>query len=195
MTSRFIHFFILVFSLATLAACQTTAADRRFSKLTYGHLAPFRLNAGILQVVSEYRSPMKSPNVEHLSPAPPETALRQWAGDRLSADGIVGTARFVILDASVKETPLTLGKGLKGAVTLDQSERFDATVEANLEIMDRGRRLGYATAKASRSITVREDASLNQREKVWFELSEMLMNDFNDEMEKNISLYLGKWIR
>ncbi len=54
---------------------------------------------------------------------------------------------------------------------------------------------GSASAKSSRSTTVREDASLNDREKIKFELVEKLMADFNLEMEKNIRRYAANWIR
>ena len=42
----------------------------------------------------------------------------------------------------------------------------------------------------SRSRTVREDASLNDREAVWFTMTEALLNDFDKELEKNIRQYL-----
>ena len=67
----------------------------------------------------------------------------------------------------------------------------EAVVEASLEILDaRGFRKGFASARVSRSRTVREDATLNQREAAWFAMTEALLNDFDKELEKNIRQYL-----
>ncbi|MCH8213764.1 MAG: hypothetical protein IIC54_06800, partial [Proteobacteria bacterium] len=46
----------------------------------------------------------------------------------------------------------------------------------------------------SRSRTLREDASINDRERMWFDLIEALMRDFNAELEKNIRQYLGGYL-
>ena len=52
-----------------------------------------------------------------------------------------------------------------------------------------------AKAVASRSITTPEGATLNDREKIWFETTEALMADFDDEMERQIRRHLGTWLR
>ena len=45
-----------------------------------------------------------------------------------------------------------------------------------------------------RTRTVREDASLHDRKRIWFEMTEALMKDFNAEMEKNIRQHLGGYL-
>ena len=188
----------LVFALLAplaLGACETPMPAQTLPGLTYEHLKPFRLDVAAVDVVSQYRSPMQKPNVEHLFPTPPEKALRRWAQDRLKAAGKGATARFVILDARATETPLKIDKSFWGAFKRQQSERYDATVEATLEILDsRGFRKGFANARASRSRTVREDATLNERERTWFELTEALMKDFDAELERNIRQHLGGFL-
>jgi hypothetical protein len=42
---------------------------------------------------------------------------------------------------------------------------------------------------------VPEDASLNARERAWFEMTDDLMKLFNAEMERNIPGYLGRWVQ
>jgi hypothetical protein len=138
---------------------------------------------------------MKAPHVEHLFPTPPQTALERWAADRLDAAGRHGIARFVIKDARGTATPLAIDKGFAGAFKKEQSVRYEASVEAVLEIVDeRGFRKGFASARVSRTRTLGEDATLNERDKVWFELTEAMMADFNAEMEKNVRQYLGGFL-
>ncbi len=187
---------VLFAALSPLTACETTVPDRTFANLTYGNLPRIRLNAGAVKVVSKFRSPMKAPNVEFNFPTPPEKALKQWAGDRLKAVGRSGSARFTIIDARALETPLKMEKGLKRIFTYQQSHRYDVTVEAILEIFDdSGKRLGYATASARRSTTVSEDATLNKREMLWQDMTEKIMNDFNETFEKKIREHLKRWIK
>ena len=181
--------------VVAVAACETPSPGQKLPELTYGHLGKFRLNVGEVQVVSQYVPPMKPPNVEHLSSTPPEKALKRWAADRLKAAGRAGTARFVIVSAAATVEPLKVDKGLSGAFEKQQSKRYRANVEATLEILDaKGFRRGFVDARASRSRTIREDATLNQRERLWFELTEALMNDFNAEIDRQIRKYLGGFL-
>jgi hypothetical protein len=178
-----------------LAACETPPPVQRLPDLTYGHLERFHLDAAALEVVSEYSSPMKAPNVEHLFPTPPRKALERWAADRLDAAGRGGIARFVIKDASATATPLGIDTGLAGAFKKEQSVRYEARIEALLEIVDeRGFRKGFASARVTRTRIMAEDATLNERDKVWFELTEAMMADFNAEMEKNVRQFLGGFL-
>ena len=68
------------------------------------------------------------------------------------------------------------------------------TVEARLEVAN-GSSRGIAMAHASRFSTIREDASINNRERLWFDLTEALVGDFDKAMEENIHKHLGKWLR
>jgi hypothetical protein len=188
-------FLTLVFSLSLLA-CEATVPPRNFPELTFQHLEPIRLDVASLETVSSYKPPMTAPNVDHMFPTSPLNALSRWVSDRLVASGSGSVARFTIVDAAVRETTLTRKKGFTGAFTKDQSERYDAALEATLEIIDdSGSQKGFASAKVSRSVTVREDASVNDREQAWFNLTEALMKDINGELEKNISQYLANWVK
>ena len=187
---------LAIVATAAVAACATEVPQQTLPKLTYGHLSPLVLNVGAVEVASEYAAPMAEPHVDHLVPTPPENALRQWATDRLKAGGGPGIARFVIKDARVIETALARDQGVKGAFTKEPSERYDATIEAVVEIVDAdGKTRGHAAARATRSRSVLEDVSLNERDRIRFELIEALMTDFDAEIERNIRTYLGNTLR
>ena len=178
-----------------IAACETPAMVQQYPDITFGHLPTIDLNATDVRTVSEYKAPMLAPNVDHLFPVPPVQALQRWAQDRLAAKGMGNVARFTISDASVTETVLTTEPGLKGVFKKEPSSRYDATMAGVLEILDeRGFRKGFATARVSRSRSILEGASINERERMWFELTEALMADFNAEMEKNIRAHVGAFV-
>ncbi|MDH5748455.1 MAG: hypothetical protein OEY85_04000 [Rhodospirillales bacterium] len=188
---------LLPLVLILLVACETKNPVQALPDITFSQFPRLTLNVGRIDVSSSYRPPLKAPNVEHLLPVSPEKATRSWARDRLEKSSVsINHARFTIITAPVIESKLKQSSGLKGLFTKEQAERYTATVEANLEIFDdRGFRRGFASARAQRSRTIAEDASLNQREKMWFDLVEALMTDFNAEMEKNIRVHLVGWVR
>jgi hypothetical protein len=189
---KLFSFALVIFSLAS---CQATAPTLVFPELTFQHMKSLSLNVAKLETMSSYKPPMSAPNVDHLFHTSPAGALGRWAEDRLRAVGKNGFARFTIIEASVTETPLDMKKGIIGAFTKDQSERYDAVLEAKLEIFDDSDlSVGFARAKVTRSVTVREDSSVNQREQAWFHLTEELVRDIDAELQKNISMYLSRWL-
>jgi hypothetical protein len=195
MTNHFRRIFILLLVGLAIAACETAIPVQRLPEITFAHLPQLGLDAANVQVVSEYEAPVKAPNIEHLMPTSPEKALKRWVGDRLAAKGIGNVARFTISDGAVIETPLTVKPGIAGAFKTEQAVRYDATVAGMLEIFDdRGFRKAFASARVSRSRTLGEDASINARDQLWFELVEAVMRDFNVEMERNIRAHVGAYV-
>lgn len=187
---------ILGIALLVLAACQAPALPPPLPELTYSHLEPINLDVGRIEIVEQYVPPLKAPNVEHNFPTPPATAMRQWAKDRLRAVGEIRTARLVIKNASAIETKLETRGGLRGAFTKDQAERYDVTLDVVLEVRsERGSAVAFANAVVTRSKTVPEGLSLSERERVFHEMTEDVMEEVNSELEKNIRQFLVRYIR
>lgn len=179
-----------------LAACSTSPHRYGFDDITYSHLSPFALDVAVIDIVNDYRGPRRAPNVEHLFPIEPADAATRWARDRLVAVGSNGSARFTVLQASAVEVPLDRTTGLQGLFVDEQSERYDAVIEVRLELQNaQGMRTGIVTARAQRSQTVVEDATLNEREMVWYSLTEALMSDLDAELDRNIREHLGAFLR
>ena len=175
-----------------LVGCESRPQRYEFPELTYAHLPPIRLDVAVVDVIDAYRSPGTAPNVEHLFPSPPATAMARWASDRLEAAGTNGSAVFTILRADVVEVPLERTTGIKGVFTEDQSYRYDGFLEVRLDAENRsGLRRGSVSARTAHSRSVAEDITLNQRERIWFEMTERLMSDIGTELEKQIDRYLS----
>ena len=129
-------------------------------------------------------------------PVSPAKVASNWLSDRLSAVGGQDVVQAIITKASVLEVPLKRSRGIRGAFTNDQSERYDATLAMKINILDsRGNLLGTVSSEAKRSQTVSEDSTLAQREQVWFRMVEAMMNDLNRSMEKQVAQYFSRWIR
>ncbi len=178
---------IALVAIFVVAGCSTPPPQNRFPQLTYGHLEPIRLAVADIRIEQSYRPPLEAPHVEHLMPIAPGVAAQRWASDRLRAAGSDLVAIFTVREASVTEVALPRTKGVKGAFTTDQSERYDARLVVELAVRNaRGRTIGIATAEAVRSRTVPEDLSLNERERVWFQMVEQMMQDLNGQLETTI---------
>ncbi|MAF49678.1 MAG: hypothetical protein QGH73_09275 [Rhodospirillales bacterium] len=174
--------------------CATESPFVEFPDITFRHMPVINLRVVDIQIDNKVPRNVLAPHVGHKFPVPPVKALRRWGEDRLQAAGSKGTARFTILEADAIETPLAIDQGVRATFTKEQSERYVVTVSASLEIFDEnGIRRAFVKAKTERRRTVAEDITLTERRKVWFEITEKLMAEFNAEMERNIQRYMTEF--
>ena len=181
--------YLLLLALAAgVAGCELQPERNTFPELTFQHLSPIRLAVSEIVIEQAYAPPLKLPNVDHEFPVKPADASARWAQDRLVAAGAGKTASVVIRDASVVEVPLEQSGGVTGAFTTEQSERYDARLEIQIVIRDaRGWEEASIIAEVTRSTTVPEDLTLNDREKAWYGLTEQLMADMDQRLSKGIN--------
>ncbi|MDJ0944629.1 MAG: hypothetical protein QNJ30_14280 [Kiloniellales bacterium] len=178
---------LLALAALALAGCEITPERNIYPELTYQHLDPIRLDVRDIVVEQAYTPPLSEPNVDHDFPVKPMDAAARWAQDRLVAAGATKTATFVIRDAAVVEVPLEQSGGVTGALTTEQSERYDAHLEVQIVIKDdRGWEEVNLVTEVNRTLTVSEDVTLNEREKAWYELTEKLMADMNERLDEGI---------
>lgn len=189
------RFSLSLLVMVGLVAC-TAPHSPQYPELTFTHIPPILLGVERIEIVNASQPVAGATHVDAQMPVSPETALRAWARDRLKANGVSGVAKFVIEKASVTETDLKKTEGLKGLVTKDQSHRYDSTVRATLSLEGVPRvTQAFAKAEVSRAQTISEDASINDREQVWFNLTEATMKDFDPIMAQSIRKHLADFVR
>ena len=175
--------------VATMAACSSEPPPPKFADIHFLALPPFKLNVSQIQVDSRFQPTFQEPNVEHEFPVPPQRALENWAHDRLLAVGPTTgyVARFTILDASVRESDLPKKEGLKAVFTTQQAERYDGHVSVQLQVINpQGVAERTATAEAAASRSVPEGITLNERDKVWYEMTRDLMADLDRQLQRQV---------
>ena len=180
--------------LVGLAGCseyrQTTP------ELTFAHLPPIVLNVREAQIDPRYRSPGTPPHIEQTVKQTPEAALITWARQRLRSDGAQNIARFTILNAPLTAEPLRKSSGVAGTLKSEPEQRWTVTVEAQLEILDEsGSRLDGYTAKVTRTRTLPEGLTYDERDRFWYDLLSATMSDFDSEMASGIRQYAAQWLR
>lgn len=188
--------FLAMAAAGLAAGCATQDPTVRFADLTFAGRQPIVLDAGRIEIVDEYRMPLADPNVEHRAPLAPGAAAERWARDVLKPSGTGGRAVFRITRGSLVAADLKTTGGMKGWFTVDQAERYDAAIEGRLDLYGPdGRLLGNASAQATRYQTIAENASLNDRQRLWYNLVEATAKDFAGAMEQAIRRELRVYAR
>lgn len=186
---------VLLLVAVAIAGCATPPPPQ-YPELRFTHLPPIVIGVAKIEIVDARPSASDANHVEGRMPRPPADALRNWAQDRLQANGVSGVAVFTIEEASVVEADLKTMGGIKGAFTNEQAERYSGQVRASLRLENVPRvTQAYATAAVDRSQTVAENATVNDREQVWFDLTEALMKGFDPAMSASIRQHLGDYVR
>jgi hypothetical protein len=188
--------FLLLPALAALAACDTPPMRQSFATLTFQDRPPIRLDVAQLEIVEAYKAPGVAPHVDHLFPQKPADVAAAWGRDVLRAVGQRGMATYTITDASATQTALPRATGMTQMFKTEQSDRYDLHIAVKLEV---GNPLlastGYVTASANRSQTVAEDMTLNEREAVWFQMTESAMRELDEKLEAAIKDKLKPFVR
>ncbi len=177
----------LILSGLALSACATTPPARNLARISYSEHPPIRLDVREIEIQRDYQPPNAAPNVDHLFPVPPAAGAQLWAADRLKAAGPLCRARFILREAPVIEVPLARAGGLTGTFTIDQSERYEARLVAELQILaEDGRVEATVTVEVTHHRTVPENLTLNERLQVWHEMTQALLDEMDRQFDVTI---------
>lgn len=162
---------------------------------SYRQYQPIYMKVSSIEVVEEYRQPMRLPNVEHLMPYSPADAMQIWAKQRLKASGGSRTMQVIIKDASVVQKDLPTKGGISGLLTVEQDKQYDARLEVEMRIYgDAALSEASVNVVANRMMTMSESASVADREVKFQQLLKDMMQTTNAELEKNIHQYLNAYV-
>lgn len=181
-------------ALVLLASCAAPPPRPTYPDIRFTGEPPLQLNVASVEVREDYQMPFKAPNVEHLFPVPPSRALENWAHDRLKAVGNSGRAIFSVRVASVVETDLPVQQGISGVFTTQPSERYDMTITAALTINQNGLDVHTANVTTTRSQSVLQGITPNDRDKAFYDMTQAAMVDFDKQMEAEIRNTFGDYL-
>lgn len=172
--------------LAALAALLLSACDSKpqpveYKPLYFTQYQPIYMAVSSIEIVEEYKSPGRLPNVEHLVPYSPAEAMRIWVRDRLRTSGGDKTMQVIIKNGSIVH-----GSG----------DLYNARLEVELRVYGSRSVVSEASvfATATRGVTVPAGASGSQRNMIFRKMIGEMMDEFNAELEKNIFMFMGDYI-
>lgn len=177
-----------------LTACMTNkevAEERRYHEPRFSAEQPIKLKVSEISVVSEFTPAFTKPNVEHLFPVSLEKSAQIWANDRLlAADPLTDrVAEFVIKDASVTEEEVKASQ-----LFHKDSLKYRASLSVVLKISSSNGSSAQTALQAWRELNIPIDTQIDQKEEYWNEMIQKLMNEFNQNMEKNIHEHLNMYV-
>lgn len=187
---------LLACAIFTLGACGGTPPRQVLPEITFLHLPPYQLDVARIELVETYVSPLTPPHVEHDMPVAPATVLRRWVADRLVAAGDTKVARVTIEDARVTFTQFAVNEDLRESFTTEQSGEYAGRVALRIDIADPATGASAnASANATRTRTVPEGLTLNQRDQMLFEFAEALGRDLDQALSPSIEQYLAPYLK
>ena len=173
-----------------LAACAQQPNTAPFL-VDYSGLGKIPLNVGSVNIVDRSGGPLtEAPYVDSQFRPSIMEALRRWVKDRLVAQGTSGEAAFIVKEANVVGEALPTNSGW---FTREQGTKY--TAHAVVEIDAKGpTAYALATAEASRSVTLIEDPSQEEKQAAWHTLLDGLMADLNRNLEDSIHAHMGSFL-
>lgn len=175
----------------SLVSCGPPSEGPSYPDLRFTSEPPLLLKAADIEIRTFYR-PTQAENV---FPVTPLRAMQNWARDRLRATGQGGPARFTIANASAIVRKLPVKGGVSGFFTDQLSQEYDVTVDAALELFDaQGAPLRSVRVTATRSRSVLQSASADDRARARYELVRHLMDDFDRQAQSRIAATFGPYL-
>ena len=182
--------------LLLLVGCETAATRPTFPDIRFTNEPRLRVDVAAVYLQNAFHASFRAPDVEYLFPIPPEHAMQNWAEDRIEATGTTRRLRVRIIDASVIESELPRTKGLTGAFTTDQAQRYDAKAAMSIDILD-DRGFAESNIEASVSLTrsVPEGLTPNQRDETWYAMTKDLMATLDRQLEQRMREHFNFYVR
>jgi len=188
--------FVSALTVLGLAGCTPPPEKIVWPEITFSHLPPLEFDVAEIKIETPYHEPIDPPHVGEQFPVSPSRAALRWAEDRLRAVGTRGTVTVTIQESSAVETELEASSGLKGLLTKEQTEKYLVLIAMEIKALDPvGPRSASASTRTKKSNTVREDATVQEREEVWYKLTEDAMKDFDAGMTRQVKATLGSFLK
>lgn len=175
----------------TLAACSDAPPPPPQFTISFADKPVYNLYASKIEIVEDYQSTFRYPNVEHQFTITPAEGVRIWARDRLRAAGNDNIVEVIIKDASVVEKPLHTNKGIKGAFTNEQSANYEGRIAVEIKLFEAAKMIPTATVNVNvgKSMTLAENASPRDREQLYNTLTRDMMTALDAQLSRNLETY------
>ncbi|MBN34640.1 MAG: hypothetical protein CMM46_07655 [Rhodospirillaceae bacterium] len=180
-----------------LAACTISVQRTTWPDITFQHRRPISLGVhgiGFADVSSTQAIAPPTRDIRYSLPVSPPAIMRRWSQERLHALGGPGRAEVILSENHFIEVPLDTTDGVEGFFINDQSERFEGVLGARVEIVDDPSGQGFVEARVTASRTVPENASLNEREQVLYDMVHSIVMALDERLEQEIRANLQRWV-
>ena len=185
-----------VFLALFAMACAPLPEVTDYRELTFSGRGTIALKPERLEIVAGYDRPLNPGHIEGHLPVDLQNQMQNWAEQRLATGSSGDTLRFTVTEASAVAETIRTDRNLTGFFTDEQAAQYTLAVAGRLEIVARsGRVRASASARASRSNSLPESASPNDRDALLYRLTEQIMTEFDRIMDRHIRTHLEPYLR
>ena len=158
---------------------------------------PYRFKVARVAVIDDFNTkPRLRTDVK------PEQTLAQvmheWSDKRLVAAGRENVLEVHLTDADIAKKELPKEKsGLEGLFTKEQTEQYDGklSVELKLYTPERTLPIAHAEISAELSRSLREDANMQDRKRLYRAMTAELMEQMDEALGRNIQQYFTTYLQ
>lgn len=188
----------LLAMIVALAACKSNPPPRpELRDLGFSRAAPLLLSAESIELVEQYKSPGKAPNVEQDFDVTPASAVREWVAARLRADGTPGVARVLLLDARVVREELPLTTGIKDLLANEQKYRYQGRIHIRIDLQPATASQGpaHVEAESTGMFTVPEGVTVQNLELEMFDMVQRMIDRLDLETQASMLRHMQGRVR
>lgn len=176
-----------------ITGCAKDQGAIDYPNITFAHLPPIDLNVGRVEVAQVAKPNMQSPHVEGMAPISLANSAASWS-NRIKAKGGAGTLQFFVEEAEITEELLAVDTSIKAMVTDEQRARFNLRLVVRMQAENPNNQTTASSRSViSRMATLKESASLNDRNKLLYDLIQQALNDMNLSLEGDVNRYFGQF--
>ena len=170
--------FLFLFFIAT--ACAQNVTTSPTPKFAFWEKSPLSVNVAEIVFANNFSPPMAKPNVDHLFPVSPASAVQVWQKDRLKTTGSSGRLIVRVIDASVIEKALPTATGLEGLIFNDPDTEYEGTLVVSFELdhpeVDT---IANAKIRLNHNIQMAKWSTIQDREEAWVTMTEGLIAELD----------------
>ena len=170
--------------------CVTPSSPPTFADITFSHKP--KINLFIAEVNSKitYIAGETEQHIEQFAPVSLVRLAEDWASQRIAPNGAEGEFTFTVLKAELLETPLITDQGITALFTNEQAVRYQVRLSVKMQAVIPSRAMVIeAISKITRDQTAEEDLTLNERDKILYQLIEDSLYALDQQLEQDIEKY------
>ena len=165
--------------------------------LVFAEQSLIPVEASALEVRIDDSAPHDYPYVGWRSPIPYDQAVRTWAAQRFSMTGqTVNVLRVTLKQGTITEKLLPVATGISGWFKKQQGADYQGTLDIEVAVVDpNGAVLATADAKSWATESVAENATQQDKEKAWMNVTKTTFDNLDRELLPNMRKTMAAYLR
>ena len=188
---KYLCFSIILFCILFLNSCSNISSDYSKVKLNFEHIDSLNLSVSKIEILNKYQPTLSRPNVEHLFKISPSKLISDYSKKKFLLKGGINNLQIIIEEASVIETikenkKIIINNILYKEKLVNYKCKFRLRIKLKSE---EGLTESYILVSTIIYKTTKSNITLNERDKIFFEINESMILKLDSEINKQARKY------